>query len=686
MNLAAEPRDPALKLILAGFVLILGNTLFTKSPSALAEEAYTATATPSVQNSPTSTPLPSSTPTPTISITPSPSPTCTPTVSPTTTPTSSATLTHSPTSSITPSPSPTYSTTPTITASLTPSTSPTSTPSPSPTAPPATPYPPRSVIINEVAWAGTMASAHDEWIELYNPSGSTIPLDGWSLTDGGDIRVTLHGSIASHAYFLLERTDNSTIADIRADQIYTGSLRNSGEPLWLKDLSGHIIDSANKGGGAWPGGNAITRASMERHQSGSWGTFTGVGSNGHDAKGSPIQGTPKRKNSLHLPAPTATPLPESTPTPTPTSDLESTPTLIPPQTILINEVAWAGTIASSSDEWIELFNPGGQTISLEGWRITDGNDIQVPLKGTIASKGFFLLERTDDSTIASISADLIYTGGLKNSGETLWLEDPSGRMIDSANSDGGSWPAGKAASRDSMERRGGYDHHRNWGTYTGHHQVGQDAKGNPIRGTPKKKNSVLLPLPAPTWIPGRIRINEVLIRPHYDWEGKGGVDTGDEFIELYNLGPNKVFLKGWMLDDEAGGGSKPYKIPGITIRPGGYATFFHSKTGITLNDSGDTVRLLTPNGTLVEEISYLKVSAYNLSYGRLPDGSGHLKYGLWPTPNEPNLLYEEPFIPNTGEILDLCPLQGEVRTYLMRHLRHPARIRWMKSHGYGICD
>jgi hypothetical protein len=88
----------------------------------------------------------------------------------------------------------------------------------------------------------------------------------------------------------------------------------------------------------------------------------------------------------------------------------------------------------------------------------------------------------------------------------------------------------------------------------------------------------------------------------------------------------------------------------------------------------------------VEEISYLKVSAYNLSYGRLPDGSGHLSYGLWPTPNEPNLLYEEPFVPITGEIPDLCPIPGEVRTYLMRHLRHPARTRWMKSHGYGICD
>jgi hypothetical protein len=683
MNQAAGIQNPARKLLLAGFIFILGTMFSSNGSSALADEIETATATQPPQHSPTPTHSPTSPPTLTPVITPSLSPTCT------------LTLTVSPSPSTTPSitvsatPSPTTSATLTATASstttLTPSPTLSPTSSPSPTSH-ATPYPPRSVMINEVAWAGTMASAHDEWIELYNPSGATIHLDGWSLTDGGDIRISLHGAIAHHAYFLLERTDNSTIADIAANQIYTGSLRNSGEPLRLMDPSGHLIDSANHGGGAWPGGNSATRASMERYPGGSWGTFSGAGSSGHDAAGNPIQGTPKKKNSPFHPPPSATPTPEPTSTPSPTPDTASTPTSFPSQSILINELAWAGTLASSSDEWIELYNPGNEPISLDGWILTDENDIRIALRGTIPSRGFFLLERTDDSTIADISADLIYSGNLSNSGEALWLQDPLGKVIDSANEDGGGWSAGKASSRDSMERRGGYDHPRNWGTHTGYHQTGQDAKGNAVHGTPKKKNSVLLPIPAPTWVPGRIRINEVLIRPHYDWEGKGGVDTGDEYIELYNLGPNKVFLKGWMLDDEEGGGSKPYRIPGITIRPGGYATFFHTKTGITLNDAGDTVRLLAPDGRLVEEIHYLKTSAYNLSYGRLPDGSGHLAYGLWPTPNEANMLYEEPFIPVTGEIPDLCPIPGEIRAYLLRHIRHPARIRWMKSHGFVICE
>jgi hypothetical protein len=485
---------------------------------------------------------------------------------------------------------------------------------------------------------------------------------------------------------LLERTDNSTVADISADQIYTGSLRNSGEALWLMDPTGGLVDSVNDGGGAWPAGNSGNRASMERHPSGSWGTFTGVGSAGHDANGSPIQGTPRRKNSLNLPPPTATPIPQPTPTPTATIDPEFTPSPIAPQSILINEIAWAGTIASSNDEWIELYNQTNQPITLDGWLLTDGNDIAISLSGELSAHGFFILERTDDSTIASIPADQIYSGGLNNSGEPLWLKDPSGATIDSANVGGGKWTAGNASSRESMERRGGFDHSGNWGTFTGQHQSGFDAKGNTIRGTPGKKNSILLPKPPPMWFPGKIRINEVLIRPHYDWEGTGGVDTGDEFIELVNLGPGQVFLKGWILDDEAGDGSKPFRLPGITLKPGSFVAFFHTQTGIALNDAGDTVRLLRPDGSLVEEIRYLRVSAYNLSYGRLPDGSNNLEYGLWPTPHETNLLYDEPYIPVTGSLAQLCPFEGEKLTYLIRHLRHPAQVRWMRDQGYGICD
>ena len=494
------------------------------------------------------------------------------------------------------------------------------------------------MLINEIAWAGTLASANDEWIELHNPGPQAVDLTGWRLTDRtdggniGDINIALSGGIAPYGYFVLERSDDSTVSNVAAQQIYTGSLKNEGEILELTGPAGELVDSANHGGGAWLAGDAVSRASMERRGGtdlpGNWGTYAGPGGPALDAQGNVIRGTPGDTNSFFLP----------TPTPTPAIP-------IPPQSVLINEVAWAGTRANASDEWIELHNPGPEPISLAGWVLTDGGDVNVSLAGSLPPYGYYLLERTDDKTVADVGADRIYTGGLNNAGEVLRLLGPLGESVDSANGNGGGWPAGSASTWASMERRGGSDLSGNWGGFTGYHGVGHDAQGNFIRGTPRSVNSLFFPTPVPTWIPGRVVINEVLIRPRHDWEGAGGVTTADEFIELYNHGPGEVYLRGWWLDDAAEGGSSPGDLPGVTIPEHGYAAFFRSFTGVALNDGGDSVRLLAPDGRLIDQVSYLSVRAYNLSYGRLPDGSGHMAYGLWPTPGEANLLFEEPIPP-----------------------------------------
>ncbi len=105
------------------------------------------------------------------------------------------------------------------------------------------------VFISEVAWAGTSGTYFsDEWIELYNNTNSTINLSGWTLvSDDGDPNITLTGnSIPAYGYYLLESGDDSTIFNITADQIYSGSLGNTaGEILTLRDDLTNIIDTAN---------------------------------------------------------------------------------------------------------------------------------------------------------------------------------------------------------------------------------------------------------------------------------------------------------------------------------------------------------------------------------------------------------------------------------------------------------
>ncbi|WP_416673345.1 Calx-beta domain-containing protein [Egbenema bharatensis] len=165
---------------------------------------------------------------------------------------------------------------------------------------------------------------------------------------------------------------------------------------------------------------------------------------------------------------------------------------LPFLSVVINEIAWMGTQADAAHEWLELYNPTGSAIDLTGWTLTDGNDINIALSGTIAVGGYFLLERGDTS-VSDIIADQIYTGELSNSGETLRLIAADGRVVDIVNEDGGAWAAGvnAATGRFTMERIdptiAGID--SNWRTNDGLTREGIDAAADPIYGTPKAANS-----------------------------------------------------------------------------------------------------------------------------------------------------------------------------------------------------
>lgn len=120
------------------------------------------------------------------------------------------------------------------------------------------------VVINELAWMGTTTSSANEWIELYNTTGGSISLSGWTLasTDGTP-GVSLTGSIGAYGYYLLERTDDTTVPGITADKIYTGAMGDGGELMQLKDSGNNVIDSANQAG-AWYAGSTTGRSTMSR--------------------------------------------------------------------------------------------------------------------------------------------------------------------------------------------------------------------------------------------------------------------------------------------------------------------------------------------------------------------------------------------------------------------------------------
>lgn len=135
-------------------------------------------------------------------------------------------------------------------------------------------------------------------------------------------------------------------------------------------------------------------------------------------------------------------LPQSM-TPAPKVDAATT------SNVVISELAWMGTTTNYSDEWIELYNNSSNSISLTGWQLTAADGApSIALSGTIPAHGYFLLEKTDDLAVPGITADLIYSGALGNTGEHLKLTDEAGTLIDEVDT----WYAGDNAKKATMER------------------------------------------------------------------------------------------------------------------------------------------------------------------------------------------------------------------------------------------
>lgn len=308
------------------------------------------------------------------------------------------------------------------------------------------------VVMNEIAWMGTVESYNNEWIELYNNTEIQINLGGWILraTDGTPT-VNISGTIEPHGYFLLERTDDNTLANQAADQIYTGALGNSGEHLELVNSSGTIIDDVNSWGN-WFAGDNTTKQTMERKTpilTGSDPTGWGTSAN--------VAGTPRAQNSVLILSGTNSP-PESSPSPlqqeqNPVQDptlasTSTTPDSLPsspnadiaityPENIFINELMSSPLGADEVEEWIELENKNNEQVDISLWQIQDTigavNTYIFPESSTMPPNGFFVLSRLTTKIT------------LNNDGDSVQLIKPSGEIAQVVNYD-------KASIGDSYAR------------------------------------------------------------------------------------------------------------------------------------------------------------------------------------------------------------------------------------------
>lgn len=211
------------------------------------------------------------------------------------------------------------------------------------------------VIINEFMAA---PSGEDEWVEIYNRTDHAIDLTDWKLTDGGDHRTSLSGTLGTDQAnrFLVITNPN-------------GNLNNSGDKLSIIAPSGTIIDAVAYGD--WDDGNTNDNApagssslSVARRTD---GLIEGSSSDIFATTNTPTRGTP---NVI------ANPQAQTTTTSTNTGgsgvSYSSGTTSNTTPTLIINEM-YPNPTGSDDQEFIEIKNTGTVSVTLTDWQLTDNH-------------------------------------------------------------------------------------------------------------------------------------------------------------------------------------------------------------------------------------------------------------------------------------------------------------------------
>jgi hypothetical protein len=129
---------------------------------------------------------------------------------------------------------------------------------------------------------------------------------------------------------------------------------------------------------------------------------------------------------------------------------------------------------------------------------------------------------------------------------------------------------------------------------------------------------------------GQLFINEAMSANESTIQDEAG--QYDDWIEIYNAGPNPIDLQNYFLSDNATNPEKWEVTTSVVVPAGGYVIFWADEdqpqgpthTNFKLNSNGETVMLTNSAGSLIDQITIPALDDDN-SYGRVTDGSGTLQ-------------------------------------------------------------
>ena len=219
--------------------------------------------------------------------------------------------------------------------------------------------------------------------------------------------------------------------------------------------------------------------------------------------------------------------------------------------IIINEVYPAPS--GGDKEFIEIYNPTKETVSLSGWILRDNSQTKYTFKEEVKLKPrqYLVIDQDD------------FKFYLNNSGEEqVFLLAPNNKIKD------------KIKYRDAVQ---GFSWNRN--------EQDKRAEWYWALPTPAKRNN---PDPRQEKYPA-LKLSEILPNPT-------GEESKEEFIEIFNPGSKEVKLAGWRLSDN----THSFVFRQDKIKPGGYLVVYRSEFKFAVNNSKEKIYLTAPNGQVVD--------------------------------------------------------------------------------------
>ena len=248
-------------------------------------------------------------------------------------------------------------------------------------------------------------------------------------------------------------------------------------------------------------------------------------------------------------------------------------------TILITEVMASNKSAVVDDtgqynDWIEIYNPGRDPVSLAGWGLSDS--VTVPVKWAFPDltlePGEYLVLFCSKLDKRDPSAVMHTNFGLSASGESVVLTDNVGNIVDYITFE--NMASDTAMGRDPINDN-------QWRSYE------KVSPGYP--NTDAGTSAYLATLKATDT---SLRITEAMSDNLSTLVDDYGMPT--DWVEIYNSGTEAINLKGYGLSDKANKLMK-WTFPDITIQPGQYLLVYCSGKGAPKTE-GDLTHLHTNFG------------------------------------------------------------------------------------------